>query len=374
MKHIPISDPILEGKELDYLTECVRTGWISSQGEFVKQFESQMAQYCNCKHGVSTSSGTTALHLALAALNVGEGDEVIIPSFTFVAVGNVVAHTGAKPIFVDIEKDTWNIDPEKIEDKITEKTKAIMFVHTYGHPCELDKIIEIAKKHNLFLIENAAEAQGAEFKGGKVGSFGDISCFSFFANKIMTTGEGGMCLTNNFELDKKMRVLRDHGLPPLPKHAHERYRAEVVGYNYRMTNMQAAIGCAQLEKVGDFIEQKIENSKYIANLLKDVAGITLPVQKEYAKNVYWLYTIMIEDSFPLTRDLLILRLKEHGIDSRPVYYPLNEMPPFHDGHIIPITHDLSKKGINLPSSPKLTKEDMQRIVDVIKKSSRDTAH
>ncbi|NQV08592.1 DegT/DnrJ/EryC1/StrS family aminotransferase, partial [Candidatus Woesearchaeota archaeon] len=254
-KFIPVAEPVLEGNELKYVTECVKTGWISSAGKFVKKFEEKFSKYCDCKYGVAVSNGTTALHLALVALGIKKGDEVIVPNFTFVATANAVVYVGGVPVFVDADKETWNIDVDKIEEKITSKTKAIIPVNIYGHPCDMNKIMDIAKKHNLYVIEDCAESHGAEYNGEKTGSFGDISCFSFYGNKIITTGEGGMCVTNNKELAEKMSMLKDHGMKP-----ERRYWHETIGFNYRMTNIQAAIGLAQLENINKFIETKRENT------------------------------------------------------------------------------------------------------------------
>jgi len=301
------------------------------------------------------------LHLALVSLGISKGDEVIIPDLTFVATANAVIYTGAKPVFVDSEKRTWNINPDKIEEKITDKTKAIIPVHVYGHPCDMDKIMEIAKKHNLFVIEDCAEAHGAEYKGKKIGSFCDIGCFSFYGNKILTTGEGGMCVTNNERLAERMRFLKDHGMSK-----EKRYWHPEIGFNHRMTNIQAALGVAQLERINEIIEIKRKNAFLYNSLLKDVKGISLPPEEEYAKNVYWMYSILIEEDFPINRDELIIKLKENGIDSRPFFYPINVMPPYKSDERFPIAEELSKKGINLPSSVKLKIEDIEKIASVIK--------
>ena len=244
LKMIPIAEPLLEEEELNNVMEAVKSGWISSKGKFIPEFEENFARYCGVKHSVATSNGTVALHLALATLGIKEGDEVIVPTLTFIATANAVRYTGAKPVFVDSNPDYWCIDPEKIEGAITPKTRAIIPVHLYGHPCDMEAIMAVAKKHDLYVIEDAAEAHGAEHKGRKVGSFGDIACFSFYGNKIITTGEGGMCLTDDEILAERMRILRDHGMNP-----GKRYWHDIVGFNYRMTNMQAAIGVAQLEKI-----------------------------------------------------------------------------------------------------------------------------
>ena len=260
---IPIAEPDIGQEEIRNVTEAVKSGWISSKGQFIKDLEEQFARYFNVNFGASTSNGTSALHLALDALGIKMGDEVIVPTLTFIASANVVKYTGARPVFVDSHPDYWCIDPEKIEEKITDRTKAIMPVHLYGHPCDMDPIVRIAKKHDLFIVEDCAEAHGAEYRGKKVGSFGIISCFSFYGNKIITTGEGGMCLTNDKELAEKIRILRDHGMSP-----EKRYWHDVVGFNYRMTNLQAAIGVAQLAKLDKFIEKKRKIARNLQRIIE----------------------------------------------------------------------------------------------------------
>ncbi|TKJ17310.1 aminotransferase DegT [Candidatus Woesearchaeota archaeon B3_Woes] len=354
---IPVAEPDLNGNELDYVTDCIKSSWVSSKGEYIKKFEDAFSKYCNVKHSISTSNGTAALHLALIALGIKEGDEVIVPNLTFIASANTVKYCNAKPVFVDVDKETWNIDANKIEEKITNKTKAIMPVHLYGSPCDMDKIMEIAKKHNLFVIEDCAEAHGAEYKGKKVGGFGNVACFSFFGNKIITTGEGGMCITNNNKLAEKMKILKDHGMSNT-----KRYWHPLVGYNYRMTNIQAAIGLAQLERIEDFIEIRRKNAQLYDSLLKNVKGIRLSIEKENTKNVYWMYSILLEN-----REEVMERLKEDGVDTRPFFYPINTMPPYKNDEKFPISKELSKKGLNLPSSTLLDEKDIKRIVETIKR-------
>ena len=354
---IPISTPSLGEEELSNVTDAVSSGWISSQGKFIPEFEDMFAQYCGTRYGIATSSGTTALHLALVALGIGPGDEVIVPTLTFIATANAVTYTGAKPVFVDSTSDYWGIDPEKIEDAITLRTKAIIPVHLYGHPCDMDAILGIAGIYSLYVIEDCAEAHGAEYKDRKVGSFGDISCFSYFANKMITTGEGGMCLTNNTKLFNKMRILRDHGMSP-----QRRYWHDVVGFNYRMTNMQAAIGVAQMAKLDGFIEKKRQIAKWYAERLDGVSGIVLPNEMPWAKNVYWLYTILVEG-----RDELMEYLKSEGIDSRPAFYPINMMPPYLTEESFPEAERISRLGISLPSGVNLTNGEVSRVSSAVLK-------
>ncbi|MHC4322203.1 MAG: DegT/DnrJ/EryC1/StrS family aminotransferase [Planctomycetota bacterium] len=353
---IPVSEPCLGGKELEYVTDCIKSNWISSIGKYVTKFEDMFAHFCGTSYSVSTSSGTTALHLALTALDIRNGDEVIMPDLTFVATANAILYCGASPVFVDIDRGTWNIDPDKIQEKITERTKAIMVVHLYGHPCAMDDILKIAQQNNLKVIEDAAEAHGAEYKGKRVGSFGDAGVFSFYGNKIITTGEGGMITTNDQHLADKMRILRDQAMSKT-----RRYWHELLGYNYRMTNIQAAIGVAQMEQADRFIHTKRRNAFLYNSLLKKVSGITLPQEADHCKNVYWMYSVLIEDDFGVSRDIVIERLHEKGIDTRPFFYPMHQLPMFKKEDMYPVSDELSIKGINLPSGTTLTENDIRTV-------------
>ena len=363
---IPAAEPSLGKEELNNVTEAVKSGWISSKGKFIPEFEEKFAQYCEVKYGVAVSNGTAAIHLALTALVIRERDEVIVPALTFIATANTVRYTGAKPVFVDSHPDYWCIDPQKIEEKITSKTKAIIPVHLYGHPCDMEPIMKIAKKYNLYVIEDAAEAHGAEYKGKKVGSFGDISCFSFYGNKIITTGEGGMCLTNDKKLAEKMKILRDHGMNP-----NKQYWYDMIGFNYRMTNMQAAIGLAQLQKIDKFVEKKRQIAKWYSGYLQDLEKkriIKLHPEMPWAKCVYWMYSILIEDKSDKRRNELERKLGENGIETRPFFYPILTMPPYYTNRVdFTVAEELSNKGINLPSSVKLSKDDIQKICKTIKR-------
>lgn len=353
---IPIAEPSIGKEELDNVTQAIKSGWISSKGKYITEFEEKFAGYCNCRYGIATSNGTTALHLALTALGIGKNHEVLTPALTFISTANAVTYTGAKPVFVDSHPGYWCIDPAKIEERITGKTKAIMPVHLYGHPCDMDPIREIAEKYDLHIIEDAAEAHGSEYKGRKIGSLGDVSCFSFYANKIITTGEGGMCLTDDEQLAEKMRILRDHGMNPKRKYWHD-----IIGFNYRMTNLQAAIGVAQVSKLDRFIEKKREIAKTYNKLLKKTGEITLPPEEKWARNVYWMYSILTKN-----RDDLIKKLSRKGIDSRPFFTPIHIQPPHKTREKHKIAEKLSREGINLPSSVKLTENEIERIADAIK--------
>ncbi|MBI2143976.1 DegT/DnrJ/EryC1/StrS family aminotransferase [Candidatus Woesearchaeota archaeon] len=369
-KRIPVSEPFLSGNEEKYVLECLRTGWISSLGKFIPQLEEGFAKFSGSGYGVAVMNGTVALQLALAALGIKEGDEVIIPDLTFVATANAVRYLGAKPVFVDSEPETWNIDPEKIAAAITRKTKAIMPVHLYGHPCDMEPIMRIAAEHNLFVIEDAAEAHGAEYKGRRVGSISNVGCFSFYGNKIITTGEGGMCVTNDEQLAERMRFLRDHAMSP-----GKRYWHPEIGYNFRMTNVQAAIGVAQLEQVEKFIALKRKNAQLYGSLLKDVRGLTLQPQMPWAKSVYWMHSVLVnEGQFGFSRDELMAKLKGKGVDSRPFFYPVHQLPPYKPGcsdRDFPVAVRLSGSGINLPSSVKLSETDIKFVCNAIREISNE---
>ena len=360
MNFIPISQPSIGAKEIEYVTDAVRSGWVSSLGKYIDMFEEKFAQYCGTKYAVATSNGTTALHLTLVSLGITSEDEVIIPDLTFVATGSAVKYIGAKVVTVDIEEDTLCISPNAIKKAITSKTKAIIPVHLYGHPANMREINKIAKKYNLFVIEDAAEAHGAEVNGKKVGGLSDAGIFSFYGNKIITAGEGGMITTNDEELYKKMRYLRDHAMSK-----DKRYWHTEVGFNYRMTNLQAALGVAQFDRIDEILAKKKEIFKWYMECLKDIPNIKLNHQASWAKNVYWMVCIELDDYLELQRDELILKLKEKGIDSRPFFYPLSDMPMYEDVNTT-ITHKIYQKGLNLPSYFDITKDQVQYICKNLK--------
>lgn len=363
-KMIPLCIPEIKGNEWKYVKECIDTNWVSSVGSYVNLFEERFEDYTKAKKAVVTINGTAALHLALVTLGIDEGDEVIIPSMTFISPVNTIKYTGAVPVFCDCCRDTFVMDAEKIEELITSKTKAIMPVHIYGHPVDMDKVMEIADKYNLFVIEDATEALGSMYKGKMLGTIGHIGCFSFNGNKLITTGAGGMLVTNNEKYGDRAKFLSTQTKVMLENNAF--YHSE-VGYNFRMPNLLAAFGVAQLENVEEYLEIKRENAVYYSNLLRDVKGITLPVEKEWARNCYWLYSILVEDDYGINRDELIEKLKENGIQSRPFFMPVHKMPPYSNCRHgdMKVTIELSEKGINLPSSVSLTKEDIERICNVI---------
>lgn len=359
-RFIPVAVPHFAGNEKKYVDDCMDTAWISSAGKYVSQFEEKYAEYMGIKEAISCCNGTVALHIPLIALGLQPGDEVIIPSFTYIATANAVKYCGATPVFADCLPDTWNIDPEDIKRKITDKTKGIMPVHLYGNPCDMDPIMRIAREHDLFVIEDAAECHGATYKGRKVGTFGDVSTYSFFGNKIITTGEGGMIVTNNEALANRMRILKGQGQDP-----NRRYWFIEVGYNYRMTNIEAAIGLAQLEN----IELHISDRRKVASWYKEeLSGmedyISFQETTAGAESVWWMFSILLKDAVKITRDQLMNRLKEDGIETRPLFYPMHQMPVYEDPNAkCPVSEKIAAMGMNLPTHALMSRDDVKYICE-----------
>ncbi len=363
---LPVMEPSLGGNELKYVSDCITSNWISSQGEYVSRFEQTFCDYHGVDFALSTTSGTTALHLALVALDIGPDDEVIVPDLTFAAPANTVIHCGAKPVLVDVDQTTWTIDPVALEAKISERTRAIIPVHLYGHPCDMEPIVDIARRYKLSVIEDCAEALGAEYKGNRVGGLGDVGCFSFFANKVITTGEGGMVTTNNPDLYKKMMILRDHGMTK-----EKRYWHLYPGFNYRMTNLQAAVGLAQMERIDDFLTYRQEVVERYNQHLSEIEGIILPPEAEWAKNIYWLYSIVVdEQQAGIERDDLAAKLADYGIETRPFFYPLHEQPPYRSNQPdeYPVTNWLAASGLSLPTANDIRLEDVDRVCEAIERA------
>jgi len=364
---IPVNEPLIGEKESIYVSECLKTGWISSGGKFIEEFENKFASYIGMKHGIAVNNGTNALILALRVLDLPAGSEVIMPTFTIISCALACIYNNLKPVLVDCEPDTWNMNVSQIEEKITEKTKAIMVVHIYGHPVDMNSVIEIAKKYNLYIIEDAAEAIGAEYKGQKCGTFGDLGCFSFYANKTITTGEGGMVLTDDNRLAEKLRRLRNLGF--IPQH---RFYHEELGYNFRMTNIQAAIGLAQLERIEEHINIKRKIGKLYTEFLKDIPYLQLPVEKEWAKNIYWMYGIVLDEKTAIDAEELGKKLLKNEIQTRPFFLGMHEQPVFHkmglfvDEHY-PVAERIAKQGLYLPSGLTLKKEEIKKITKAIEK-------
>jgi len=352
--HYPVAIPNLNGNEFKYLSDAFLSSWISSKGKYIDAFESKFSSFSDCEFGVSVSNGTVALHLALISLGIGKGDEVIIPNLTFAATINAVLHCGAKPVIVDIEEESWTIDPKLIEQSLSPNTKAIIVVHLYGQPCDMDSIMKISNKYNIKIIEDCAEAHGAKYSGRKVGSFGDIGCFSFYGNKVITTGEGGMCTTNNEMLYHKMRKLRDHGMS-----SERRYWHDIVGYNYRLTNLQASIGLAQLERIDEILKNRKNYEEAYYSKLQNI--FIFQTNLKYRNRITWLVSVLVNKN--MNRDEIINNLSELGIDARPFFYPLNEMEIYKkfSKNPTPVSQKISYRGLNLP-----TYESLKSIEDIIK--------
>lgn len=372
-RQIPVCSPQLTQRDIDYVNEALRDGAISgSGGKFLERFESEFAAYCDCNHGIATSNGTTALHLALASLGIGAGDEVLVATLTNMATFFAVLYLGATPVPVDVEPDTWNLDHALLEGLLTERTKAILVVHLYGHPADMDPILNFARRHNLYVIEDAAEAHGALYRGRKTGSLGDIACFSFYANKIITTGEGGMITTNDSGLANRTRSLRNLAYGPK-----ERFMHAEIGFNYRLTNLQAALGCAQLERIETLIDGKRRLARRYTEELSSTDDLQLPVEKEYAKNVYWMYHIVLKNSKREYRDLVMKLMLECGIETRPAFVPYNLQDSVLTKGITrsescPIANQISNAGFYLPSSPDIKDEEISHVVDNLKRVLRET--
>ena len=362
---IPVCEPVLDGAEEQYVLDCLRTNWVSSLGRYIPEFEGAFSTFCEAEHGVACSSGTAALHLALEALGIGPGDEVIVPAFTLIVSANTVCMTGATPVLADVDPQTWCIDPGCIAAKITPRTRAIMVVHMYGHPADMQAVMDIAERHGLKVIEDCAQAHGALCHGRKVGAIGHVGAFSFYGNKIITTGEGGMVVTNDAEIAERVRLLRNQAFGA------ERFVHHAVGFNYRMTNIQAAIGLAQCERLEEKINHKIEMARVYTELLAGEESLTLPYQAPWAKNVYWMYGILVNEGFGRTRDELRRMLAERGVDSRDFFCPLHLQPVYQGGNrrwpdlrgSFPVSERLGRRGLYLPSGYKVTPEIQKEVVN-----------
>lgn len=362
----PVSQPDVGDLEALYVNQAVRSGWLSSIGPFVSRFEQEFAQLTGTKFGVSTSNGTDAIFVALKALNIGPGDEVIVPALTFVAVASAVVRSGASPVFVDVHPDYWCIDPDQITAAVGERTRAVIAVHSYGHPANMPAILRIARERDVFVIEDCAEAHAAKVAGGVVGSLGDVGCFSFYGNKIITTGEGGIIVTNDKDLAERCQYLKDHAMD----RGRYYYHSE-VGYNCRMTNLQAAVGCAQIERFDEILATRRRILDYYQDEFSDCGSIRLNPRMKWAEPVNWLVSALVVDADGEERDGLRACLKEHGIDSRPFFYPLNELPPYRvyaekRPFPTPVARRISQSGLNLPTSNDLRREDVARIAGEVK--------
>lgn len=362
---IPVSEPWIGEKEEQYLLDAFRSGWISSAGAYIDKFEREWARQCNRKHGITVSNGTTALEAAISALNLPPESEVIMPTFTIISCALAVIRNQLTPVYVDSDPQTWGIDVTQIERLVTKATKAIMVVHIYGHPVDMDAIMDIAKRHNLRVIEDAAEVHGARYKGQVCGSFGDISTFSFYANKIICTGEGGMVLTDDDELAARCRSYRN-----LCFREDRRFLHTELGHNYRFTNLQAAIGLAQVEKIDEALKRKRWMGALYNELLKDLRDIQLPPITTWGDNVYWVYGLVLGDSYPFDAAALADNLKKKGIQTRPFFLGMHEQPILNKYHrkgtTFPVAERIARRGLYLPSGLTITEDQVRTSVDALK--------
>lgn len=364
---IPVNEPLLSDEAKANVLDCLNTGWISSAGKYITQFEQSFANYIGTTHAVTTTNGTTALHLALATLGVTEGDEVIIPDLTIISCVLAVLYTGAIPVVVDVNPQTGNMDPAKLEAKITKRTKVIMPVHLFGQPVEMDPILAIAKKYHLKVVEDAAEAHGALYQGKKVGGLGDIGCFSFYANKIVTTGEGGMIVLNDTNLFEKAQLLKN--LAHSPK---QRFLHEEIGYNFRMTNIQAAMGAGELQHIDEYIRKKRSMAKRYHELLQNIPQLVLPQESAGNVGVYWMYNILLSKNAKISKKQFREKLKDEGVDTRDYFYPIHSQPVcerlrlFKNEHC-PVSEDLSDRGLYLPSGLAITDNQIISVADAVRR-------
>jgi perosamine synthetase len=368
MKPIPVNEPLLDGNEKKYLIECIDTGWISSEGPFVKQLEERFAALVDRKYAIAVSNGSVAIDAAIVALDITKGDEVILPTFTIISCAAAIVRAGATPVVVDADPVTWNMDVSQIEAKITPRTKAIMVVHIYGLPVDLDPILNLAAKYGLSIIEDAAEVHGQTYKGRPCGSFGDISTFSFYPNKHITTGEGGMIVTDDPLLAERCRSLRN-----LCFQAHQRFVHEELGWNLRMTNLQAAVGVAQIERLDEFVVRKRSMGRLYTELLADIPNIQLPLARtDDAENIYWVYGIVLNDELPFSAQVAMKKLAEHHIGTRPFFWCMHEQPVFHkmglfEGVSCPVSERLARRGFYVPSGLALTAEQIEHVATTVRK-------
>jgi len=373
-KMIPVAAPVIGEREIAYVTDAIRSGWVSSIGPYIDRFEEAFAKFTGVKHAIAVSNGTVALHLALHALNIGEGDEVIVPDLTFAATAHTVLQTGAKPVLADVEPDTWCLDPRAVRRAITPKTKAIMAVHLFGHPADMSALGAIAAEHGIALIEDAAEAHGARVDERRVGSIGKIGSFSFYGNKIMTTGEGGMLTTDDDALAERCRYLKDHGMSPKRRYYHTE-----LAFNYRMTNLQAALGAAQVEQVEGFIEKKRRIMAWYREALEAsrARGFSLNIERAGYFNVYWMVSAVLDAETRVDRDALCARLRERGVDTRPFFVPMSALPHLAGYRTVgaledacPVSAHLSNRGFNLPSGCGLEEEQVHRVAKALAEALR----
>jgi perosamine synthetase len=359
---VPVNEPLLDGNEKAYLIQCIESGWISSEGPFVSQFEKRMAALCGRRYGIAVANGTVALEAAVAALKIGPGDEVILPTFTIISCAGAIVRAGATPVVVDCDPRTWNMDAAQVEQKITSRTRAIMAVHIYGLPVDMDPIVDIARRHGLAVIEDAAQMHGQTYKGRPCGSFGEISTFSFYPNKLITAGEGGMIVTDDEQLAERSRSLRNLCFIPEQRFVHEE-----LGFNFRMTNLQAAVGLAQCEKLADTIQRKRHIGARYAELLRGIEGIELPVDRtDYAESLYWVFGVVLKDDVPFDAKSAMKRLQGLGVGTRPFFWPMHEQPVFRrmglfENESHPVAERIARRGFYLPSGVALRDEQIDAV-------------
>ncbi len=367
---IPVNEPKLPSSAKKLLAECIDTGWISSEGPFVKQFEDMFAQYIGVKHGIACCNGTVALELAVAALRIGPGDEVIMPAHTIISCAQAAVRRGAIPVLVDSDPETWQMDVEQVEARITGRTRAIMPVHTFGHPVDMAPLLELADRHGLYIIEDAAEAHGAEYKGRRCGSMGTAAAFSFYANKVVTTGEGGMVVTNDDALAERLRFLRNLCFEPQQRFLHRE-----LGYNFRFTNLQAAMGVAQMTEIDALVARKVWIGQEYTKRLAGVRGIRIQAVREWAKHIYWVYGLLLDDDVPFDAVQWAKMLREKGVDTRPFFWPLHQQPALlgmglFQGESYPVAEKLARRGLYLPSGMALTLDQINQVTEVVKETLR----
>jgi perosamine synthetase len=363
---IPVSEPLIGEREAAYALDCVQSGWISSEGPYVARFEAAWAAYCGVRHGVAVTNGTAALYASAAAIELGAGDEVILPSFTIIGCAQAIIAAGASPVLVDADPATWCMDADQVARRITPRTRAIMAVHIYGHPVDMDPLHDLAVKHGLSIIEDAAEAHGAEYRGARAGSLGDMGCFSFYANKILTTGEGGMVVTDDAALAERVRSYRNMAFRTDRRFYHTAY-----GRNERMTALQAAIGLAQVEDIDARVQRKRAIGHRYSALLAGIDGLQLPVEMPYAKNVYWMYGIVIDEALGFDAAELARRLFRRGVATRPFFVGMHEQPVLRArglfaGERYPVTERVARQGLYLPSGLTLTGDQMERVAAAVR--------
>jgi perosamine synthetase len=362
---IPVNEPSLGERELEFVTECVRTGWVSSSGKFITDFEQRWAEYCGRRFGIALSNGTVALQLAIQALDLKPGDEVILPTFTIVSCAQAVTYAGATPVLIDSEPRTWCMDTAQLQSKITPRTRAIMPVHIYGHPVDMDPVMELADKHGIAVIEDAAEAHGAEYKSRRCGSFGLMSCFSFYANKLVTTGEGGMILTDDSAVAERLRSYRNLCFLP-----NRRFYHEELGFNFRLTNLQAALGVAQIDRMHEIVRKKQWIAEEYTKRLDHIRCIQLPIEEYWARSVYWMYAIVLSSDAGMNAAEFADKMKTAGVETRPFFLGMHEQPVFQrqglfKGERYPVAERIARQGLYLPSGIGLTAQQLDKVCKAV---------